>query len=398
MKENINLAVIGVGCRGMGHIKDCFIYMDDINIVGICDVYEDRVKDAADFIEEKKGKRPEILTTDYKEILASDLVDAVVVATSWQTHISIARDALFAKKATAMEVGCAYSEYECQKLIDAYEETKTPFMFMENCCYDRRETMIFKMVKEGLFGEIVHCEGGYCHDLREEVAKGKENRHYRLKNYLTHSCENYPTHELGPIARVLNINHGNRMVMLSSVASKAAGIAQYAKEKLGGRELDIVQADVITTTIKCSKGQTITLTHSTSLPRPYSRKFTVCGTRGMYSEDGDYVYIDEKNVEAEWEQKKVWNNAAEYEKDYLAPEWREFEKKKIDGGHGGMDYIMWRDFVRCLKENKPMPIDVYDAATWLCVSYLSEASAAAGGLPMYIPDFTKGAWVDDIEI
>ena len=398
MKENINLAVIGVGGRGMGHIKDCFIYMDDINIVGICDVYEDRVKDAADFIEEKKGKRPELLTTDYKEILASDLVDAVVVATSWQTHIKIARDALFAKKATAMEVGCAYSEYECQQLIDAYEETKTPFMFMENCCYDRRETMIFKMVKEGLFGEIVHCEGGYCHDLREEVAKGKENRHYRLKNYLTHSCENYPTHELGPIARVLNINHGNRMVMLSSVASKAAGIAQYAKEKLGGRELDIVQADVITTTIKCSKGQTITLTHSTSLPRPYSRKFTVCGTRGMYSEDGDYVYIDEKNVEAEWEQKKVWNNAAEYEKDYLAPEWKEFEQKKIDGGHGGMDYIMWRDFVRCLKENKPMPIDVYDAATWLCVSYLSEASAAAGGLPMYIPDFTKGAWVDDIEI
>lgn len=397
MKEIINLAVIGVGCRGKQHIRDCFVHMDDVNIVGLCDLYEDRVKETADFYEEKKGKRPEILTTDYHDILKSDIVDAVLVSTAWETHISISIDALYAKKAVAMEVGCAYSENECRELIRAYEETKTPFMFMENCCYDRRETMVFKMVKDGLFGEIVHCEGGYCHDLRDEVARGKENRHYRLRNYMSHCCENYPTHEMGPIARVLNINHGNRMVSLTSVASKSAGIQEYAEKKLG-KKLDIMQGDVITTTIKCAKGQTITLTHETSLPRPYSRKFTVCGTNGMYSEDGDYVFIDEKDREAEWDQKLVWGNAKDYEKDYLHKSWVDFDNNKIEGGHGGMDYIEWRDFITCLKEDKKMPIDVYDAAAWMSISYLSEASVAAGGAPVYMPDFTDGKWVLDTEI
>ncbi len=397
MKDSINLAVIGVGCRGTQHIKECFAYMDDVNLVGVCDVYADRVKDVADFIEEKKGKRPEIETLDYHELLIADIVDAVLVATSWETHITIAIDAMRAGKVTAMEVGCAYSEGDCHRLIRAYEETETPFMFMENCCYDRRETMLFKMVREGLFGDIIHCEGGYCHDLREEVAKGKENRHYRLKNYLSHCCENYPTHEIGPLARILNINHGNRMVSLTSVASRPAGIADYAMRKLG-KELDIMQGDVITTVIKCAKGQTITLTHSTSLPRPYSRRLAICGTRGMYNEDGDYVYIDEKDNEAEWEQKKVWNNAKDYEEKYLDNTWREFEKQKIDGGHGGMDYIMWRDFIDCFKNGKKMPIDVYDAATWLSISYLSEASIMQGGAPVYMPDFTNGRWVSDTEI
>lgn len=397
MKDSINIAVIGVGCRGNGHIKDCFVYMDDVNLVGVCDVYEDRIEKTADLIAEKKGKRPEIVTTDYHEILASDLVDAVVVATSWETHISIAVDAMKAGKVTAMEVGCAYSEDDCRRLIRAYESTKTPFMFMENCCYDRRETMVFKMVREGLFGDIIHCEGGYCHDLREEVSMGKENRHYRLKNYLSHNCENYPTHELGPIARVLDINHGNRMVSLTSVASKAAGIADYAKRK-HGKDLDIMQGDVITTVISCAKGQTITLTHGTSLPRPYSRKFTVCGTLGMYCEDGDYVYLEGKNDDAEFNQKAVWNNAKEYEEEYLHETWRAFDKEEIDGGHGGMDYIMWRDFIDCFKNDKPMPIDVYDAATWLSISYLSEASIMQGGSPVAVPDFTNGAWVEDTKI
>ena len=65
------------------------------------------------------------------------------------------------------------------------------------------------------------------HDLRDEIAYGKENRHYRLRNYLSRNCENYPTHDLGPIAKILNINHGNRMLTLSSFASKSAGLHEF---------------------------------------------------------------------------------------------------------------------------------------------------------------------------
>ena len=58
-----------------------------------------------------------------------------------------------------------------------------------------------------------------------------------------------------------------------------------------------------------------------------------------------------------------------------------------------MDSIEFRVFVDCLKEKRAMPLDVYDAAALMCVTVLSEASVAAGGIPQAIPDFTGGMWL-----
>lgn len=395
--KNLNVGIVGLGVRGYWLMKDVILLMPGVKVTAVCDVYEDRNERAAKLTEEVCGHVP-ATETDYKKLIARDDVDVVVVSCAWESHIKVAIDAMKAGKPVGMEVGGSYSVKECWDLVDTYEETQTPFMFLENCCYGRRELMALNMVKQGLFGDIVHCRGGYMHDLREEVSEGEKNRHYRLRNYIHRNCENYPTHELGPIARILNINHGNRMLTLTSMASRSAGIQEYIKDRMSDDEklmnTRFAQGDVVNTMIKCAGGETILLTLNTSLPRFYSRDFTVCGTKGMYEEENDTVFVDKKyTAEEEWDFKANWGNAKDYEKDYEHPIWQKFLNDGVQGGHGGMDWLVFEAFFESIRNGEPCPIDVYDAASWMCISALSEESIAMGGHPVAIPDFTNGEWI-----
>lgn len=395
--KNLNVGIVGLGMRGYWLMKDVILLMPGVKVTAVCDVYEDRNERAAKLTEEVCGHVP-ATETDYKKLIARDDVDVVVVSCAWESHIKVAIDAMKAGKPVGMEVGGSYSVKECWDLVDTYEATQTPFMFLENCCYGRRELMALNMVKQGLFGDIVHCRGGYMHDLREEVSEGEKNRHYRLRNYIHRNCENYPTHELGPIARILNINHGNRMLTLTSMASRSAGIQEYIKDRMSDDEklmnTRFAQGDVVNTMIKCAGGETILLTLNTSLPRFYSRDFTVCGTKGMYEEENDTVFVDKKyTAEEEWDFKANWGNAKDYEKDYEHPIWQKFLNDGVQGGHGGMDWLVFEAFFESIRNGEPCPIDVYDAASWMCISALSEESIAMGGHPVAIPDFTNGEWI-----
>ena len=395
--KNLNVGIVGLGVRGYWLMKDVILLMPGVKVTAVCDVYEDRNERAAKLTEEVCGHVP-ATETDYKKLIARDDVDVVVVSCAWESHIKVAIDAMKAGKPVGMEVGGSYSVKECWDLVDTYEATQTPFMFLENCCYGRRELMALNMVKQGLFGDIVHCRGGYMHDLREEVSEGEKNRHYRLRNYIHRNCENYPTHELGPIARILNINHGNRMLTLTSMASRSAGIQEYIKDRMSDDEklmnTRFAQGDVVNTMIKCAGGEKILLTLNTSLPRFYSRDFTVCGTKGMYEEENDTVFVDKKyTAEEEWDFKANWGNAKDYEKDYEHPIWQKFLNDGVQGGHGGMDWLVFEAFFDSIRNGEPCPIDVYDAASWMCISALSEESIAMGGHPVAIPDFTNGEWI-----
>ena len=294
---------------------------------------------------------------------------------------------------TGLEVGGAYDIEECFELVKTYEETKTPFMFLENCCYGRYELMVLNMVKQGLFGEIVHCEGGYQHDLREEILLGEENRHYRLNNYINRNCENYPTHELGPIAKVLDINKSNRMLYLTSMSSKSVGLNDFAKlhpDKFQSRLADqkFEQGDIVTTNIMCSNGATISLMLDTCNARPYSRNFTVHGTRGIYREDGNYIYLDtDFGPETHWNWTPHWDNAKQYCEKYDHPIWKKFLSDGVRGGHGGMDYLVYNDFFNYVINGGDSPIDVYDAAAWMSITPLSAQSIKEGSKPIAIPDF-----------
>lgn len=394
--EKIKLGIIGLGQRG-SMLLDEIVKIDDVEVCAVCDSYSDRTKDASDKIRKKCGNEP-FETQDYREILKMPNVKAVLISAAWEAHADIAVASMRAGKYTALEVGGAYDISDCQKLVDTYEETKTPFMFLENCCYGRREMMCLNMAKKGVFGEIVHCDGAYMHDLRKEVSSGAEIRHYRLQNYIHRNCENYPTHELGPIAKLLNINNGNRMLSLVSIASKSAGLHSYIADKRGSDDkllnTDFKQGDVVSTIIKCAGGETITLSLNTTLPHAYSRNFNVHGTRAYYAENNDSVFFDGDDGEGNW--KNNWGNAEKYCKEYEHPLWKKYLSDGVHSGHDGMDWLLLNAFFESIRENKLPPIDVYDAAAWMSVSALSEQSIALGGMPVPVPDFTRGKWIRGI--
>ncbi len=396
--EKVRMGIIGYGCRSYG-MTDILLGFDDVEVVAVCDKYEDRVENAKNRVNEKRGFIP-FGTVDYKEILERDDIDAVFIATDWEMHVPIAIDAMNAGKAVALEVGGAYSLEECWGLVDTWEKTKVPFMFLENCCYNRDELLATAIARKGLFGRIVHMSGSYSHDLRQEVTKGKENRHYRLRNYLNRNCENYPTHELGPMAKVLDINRGNLMVSLVSVASGSFGMEQYVEDRRDtiNPELigvDFKQGDVVHTIIKCANGETMVLKLDTSLPRSYNREFTVRGTKGMYEQISNSVYFDgEPEYWNSVEYIENYKNSAEKFKDLLPNEWKVITKEQLEAGHGGMDYVELREFIDRLKSGEDMLIDIYDAAAWMSVSCLSEESIKNGGSAVKIPDFTRGKWKD----
>ncbi len=393
MKEKIRLGYIGLGRRGINVLENNMIFMKDIEISYVCDFSNSRMEKAAELIRENMGANPK-MTKDYKEILRDESIDAVFIMTGWGGRPEIAIEAMRAGKYVAIEVGCAENLQVCFDLVAAYEETKMPVMMLENCCYGRREMMVLNMVKQGLFGEIVHCTGGYHHYLNEvELFKDideEEIPHYRLAYYRDENKENYPTHELGPIAKVLNINRGNRFTSLASFGSKSVGIKDYAAQKLGAYSpyatADYKQNDIVTTILTCAGGETVTIVLDTTLPRAYySRNFSVRGTRGMSSEERKVVFIEGMEEEIE-------NNEEEMFAKYDHPLHAEYVKKGVKEGHGGMDWLVCRAFVESVKAGIDTPIDAYDTATWLAIGALSAESLNNGNKVIEFPDFTGGKW------
>ena len=391
MKETINVVFIGLGGRGYGLLNMVLDTMPDVNVVGVCDLYEDRTERAKEAVINKRGNTP-VATLDYHELLKMEEVDAVITPSAWDAHVPICIDAMNAGKYVATEVGGAYSVDQCWELVKTYERTGVPCMMLENCCYGREELTVLNMIKKGMFGEIIHCEGGYEHDLRDEVALGHENRHYRLDNYMNRNGELYPTHELGPIAKYLNINRGNRMISLTAMSSKARGINAWIKDNRGedfeNANFAFAQGDIVITCIKCAHGETIVLKHDTTLPRAYSRGNLVHGTKGIWSEDKYGCMIDGSCEGASWGHR--FTDMNEFFPEHEHPLWKDYTAV---GGHGGIDYLVMRGFVEAVKAGTQTPIDVYDTASWMVISCLSEDSIAMGSMPVAIPDFTNGKWI-----
>ncbi len=400
MKERIKIAYVGCGRRGYGVLKHCFSKMVDVDIVAICDKLEANLEKAKDKIVENGKPAPAMITTSYQEVLDNPEVEAIVLMTGWDERPAMAKQALLAGKYTAVEVGCAATLEDCFDLIDTYEKTGVPLMMLENCCYSRREMMTLNMREQGVFGEIVHCTGAYAHYLNEvelfkELHEDPENKavtHYRLAHYINGNRENYPTHALGPISKVLNLNRGNRMVSLVSVASKAAGLKQYAKDHFGEdseyAKIDYKQGDIITTVITCANGETIHLSLDTTLPRPYySRNYGVRGTKGLYTEERKVGF-----VEGMEEFKEVTSNEEEFYAKYDHPLHKEYEAmQEKRGGHGGLDWLVCRAFVESVKRGTNTPIDAYDTVLWMAIGALSEESIKTGRA-VEVPDFTRGKW------
>lgn len=402
--EEFRVGVIGLGNRGTEHVKNILTEREDVVVTALCDVYQDRIDNAKEICESKRGWKDIFTTTDYKKVVECDKVDIVFVFSSWDIHVPAALYSMRHGKNVAIEVGGAYSLQDCWDIVNAHEETGVQCVMLENCCYDRNEMMAMRMVREGLFGKIVAAEGGYMHDLRNEISMGKETRHYRLRNYMNRNCDNYPTHAMGPICKILDINRGNRLVSLSSMASASHGLNEYAninpKVNPDYKTFAFNQGDIVKTNIKCANGELISLTLDTSLPRYYSRNFTIRGTKGFFQEQTASVFLDDVHGdEVPPEKRKDFHcNLDEYYKLYEHPVWKRFEEEGVKGGHGGMDWLIFDAYFEALKSGEVPPIDTYDTATWMAITPLSEMSIQTGGAPQAFPDFTRGAWMNRDEV
>ena len=389
MKE-IRVALIGVGGRGEGLYRLAMRKIPGLKFVALCDCRE-RCEFTATTMA-KDGVPTPAFYEEYKKCIDEVKPDAVVIATSWEWHLPIATYAMERGVAVACEVGGSYSIRSLWELVRCYEKTKTPIMMMENCCYGQIELLALNMKRKGLLGKIVHCEGGYRHDLRNEMASNPN--HYRIYEYMKRNGDNYPTHEIGPIAKLLDINCGNRFLSLYSTGSSSHGLKEFVKKEnldwLDG--VEYAQSDVVDTLIKCANGETVRITLDTTLPRFYSRDFTVQGTKGMISEATKSVFLDEDFAEKKhYAQKDCEGNIDTYYEKYNHELWKDYTPG-ADDGHGGMDYLVFDAFFTALRNGDPMPIDVYDMATWMCITTLSEESIATGQAVAF-PDFTDGAWV-----
>ena len=406
--KKLNLAFIGVGLRGTLHLTNT-LNRDDVNIIAICDIDDRRIKIATDLILEKGQAKPKVFGKndyDYRNLLELKEVDAVIISTPWLWHTRMAKDAMLAGKYTGVEVSAANTLEECWDLVNTHEQTGTHLMILENVNYRRDIMAVLNMVKQNVFGELVHLRGGYQHDLREvKFNNGKQpygggvefgkkaisEAAWRTQHSLLRNADVYPTHGLGPLAVMDNINRGNRFTSLSSNATKSTGLHNYIV-KHGGKDhpnakLKFKLGDIVTSTIETANGETIILTHDTNLPRPYSLGFRVQGANGLWEVDGNRIYIEGVS------KPHHWDNADEWLKKYDHPLWKKYGKHAEGAGHGGMDFFVLHAFVESAKQNIAPPLDAYDAAAWSAVTPLSELSIENNGEPQNFPDFTRGMWI-----
>ena len=404
----LRVGLIGVGLRGTNHLSNLLL-RDDVVVTALCDTDPARLQLCTERIRE--AGKPAVATFgehpySYRDLLALDTVDAVVISTPWQWHTTMAVDAMKAGKYTGLEVSAAMTLQECWDLVNTHESTGTHLMLLENVNYRRDILAVLRMVREGVFGELVHFRCGYQHDLREvKFNNGKQpygggvefgekaisEARWRTDYSLKRNADVYPTHGLGPIAVMADINRGNRLLSLTSSATKAIGLHNHIV-KQGGEDhpnaaLKFKQGDVITTTIGTAAGETIIVTHDCNLPRPYSLGFRVQGANGLWEVDGSRIYIEGKSEPHRWDEASSWLQQ------YDHPLWQKYGEYASGSGHGGMDFFVLHAFVESAKRGEAPPIDVYDAASWSAVTPLSERSIAENGAPQFFPDFTRGRWM-----
>lgn len=383
----VRIGFVGVGGRGTHHIN-LLLKIEGLEIRSVCDIVEERVVRAQRLLEQAGRPRPDGYSrgeTDFKRMCDRDDLDLIYTATPWQWHVPVCVAAMETGKHAATEVPAAVTIDECWKLVETSEKTARHCIMMENCCYSRWMLMVLNMVRQGVFGELLHGECGYLHDGRAYVLNTDPKKQWRTQHLIRRNGDLYPTHGLGPLAQCMNINRGDQFDYLVSMGSNSRGLKLFAAGKFGLESPQATrkyaQSDVVTTLIKTKNGATIFLKYDMCTPRPYSRIDLLQGTRGIFrAYPEEKIYIEGRSPEHAWEP------TDKYRQEYEHPLW------KALGESGGMDYIENYRLIKCLRTGTSPDMDVYDAAAWSVVSELSEHSIAGKGRHMDFPDFTRSRW------
>lgn len=392
--ETVRVGFIGLGNRGPTHLKNVSL-LEGVEIKALCDLRPESISSAKKLLENCPHS-PDIYVDgeeEWKKLCHREDIDLIYIATPWELHVPMAVYAMEQGKHVAIEVPAAKTLEECWQLVETSEKTRKHCVMLENVCYGFFELLTLNMARQGFFGEIIHGEGAYIHDLLEgNFSKDKYYDMWRLKENIDRDGNLYPTHGLGPICQIMNINRGDQMDFLISMSSADFSMGPKAKELAAEDDFynEFVdknfRGNMNTTTVKTKKGRTIMIQHDVSSPRPYSRIHLVSGTEGIARE-----YPEPKiAIGHEWLSPEQMKEVEEkYTPDIVK---KMGEMAKEIGGHGGMDFLMdWR-LIDCLRNGLPVDMDVYDAALWSAITPLSIRSVANRSNSVDVPDFTRGAW------
>lgn len=399
----VRVGFVGLGMRGPGAVER-FTHIEGTEIVALCDVEPERVQAAAKIVTDAGYKAPAMYSgseTEWKKLCDRDDIDLVYVATDWKHHAEIGVYAMEHGKHVAIEVPAAMTMDEIWQLINTSERTRKHCMQLENCVYDFFELTTLNMAQHGLFGEILHVEGAYIHNLEEFWPYYWNN--WRMDYNRHHRGDVYATHGLGPACQLLDIHRGDRLKTLVAMDTKAVTGPEYLRKTTGETVTDFQNGDHTMTFIRTENGKTIHIQHDVMNPRPYSRMYQLTGTDGFankYPVEG-YAFRPEQlagESVPDHENLNAHGFVPQSVKDTLMMRYKhpiqiELEEtaKKV-GGHGGMDFIMDYRLVYCLRNGLPLDMDVYDLAEWCCMAELTRLSIENGSAPIAVPDFTRGAW------
>jgi len=389
----VRIGFVGIGGQGSVHLEN-LLTLEGVELKALCDIVPEKVSAWQQKIRATGRPEPAAYTRgprDFERLCAEQDLDLVFTATPWEWHVPVLLAAMRNGKHAVSEVPIAYTVEDCWALVEAAQRYRKHCIMMENCCYDRLELLALHLARKGLLGDLIHGECGYNHDLRGIKFSREGEGLWRRAHATRRNGNLYPTHGLGPIAQAMSINRGNQFEYLVSLSSPSRGLQLWQQEHLdrddSRRTERYVLGDVNVTLIKTMLGQTIYLSHDTNLPRPYSRKYVLQGTRGLVEGYPRRVYVEGlSKAEDRWDAVDSWFESHDH------PLWTSEQVRTASAGHGGMDWLEdWR-LINCLREGLPTDQNVYDGAAWSVVGPLTEASVKSGGKPMSIPDFTRGRW------
>ena len=388
--ETVRIGFVGLGGQGSVHLE-ILLGLEGVEIAALCDIVPEKVTRWQRRIRE--AGRPEPAgydrgPRDFERLCAEADLDLVYNATPWEWHVPICLAAMRNGKHAASEVPLAYTVDDCWALVEAAEKHRLHCVMMENCCYDRLELLAFHLARQGVLGELMHGEAGYNHDLRAIKFSRDGEGLWRRAHSIRRNGNLYTTHGLGPLAQALDINRGNQFDELVSMSGNSRGLQLWQAERLDPadprRSERYRLGDVNISLIRTVKGHTIVLWHDTNLPRPYSRKYLLQGTRGLVEGYPRRVYVEGRSREHRWDEIQPWFERHDH------PFWKDEKVRTQALGHGGMDWLEnWR-LITCLRQGLPTDQDVY--AAWSVIGPLTEWSVANRSRPARIPDFTRGRW------
>ena len=392
--EIVRIGIVGTGLRGRS-VLDELLAIDGVRITAVCDISADKTAQAVKLCTDAGQPAPAVIVAGdhgFEQLVARDDIDFVYTATPWEWHVPVMLAAMKHGKHCGSECPIGTTLEDLWALVDTSEQTRRHCLHVENCNYGETEMLVNRLVHEGVFGEILHAEAAYLHDLREILFENRDEGLWRRAWHTRANANLYPTHGLGPVSWYLDIHAGDRYDYIVSVASPHRGLELHREATVKDRSdpkwrEQYITGDMNTSILKTVNGKTVMLQHDVSNPRPYTRHNRVQGTKGAFEDYPPRIYVDGQGGGERWATIDEWKAK------FTHPLWAnvgELARKK--GGHGGMDFIMAYRLVQTLREGLVPDYDVYDAAAWSAPFPLSQMSVAKGSAPVKFPDFTRGSW------